>query len=152
MVIIVAFHNFMMTKVKNQISLYRHISLPPCDLQTIDFISVKKKRRKEEKKLFLKMSIISLYWYLSRSRIYTLVSNSNAFSKYSYVFQRFFDDRRKFDVDSTLNQRRKCPLLGSMNCNTDRCWNILWYMNQIQRHVSKTHCMLRYLHYIATKT
>ncbi len=31
-------------------------------------------------------------------------------SKYSNVFQRFFDDRRNFDVDSTLNQRRKCPL------------------------------------------
>ena len=31
-------------------------------------------------------------------------------TKYSYVFQRFFDDRRNIDVDSTLNQRRKCPL------------------------------------------
>ncbi len=44
-------------------------------------------------------------------------------SKYSYVFQRFY-----FDVDSTLIQRRKCPL-GSY-CKADippytKCLNVL---------------------------
>ncbi len=45
-------------------------------------------------------------------------------SKYSYVFQHFFDDCRNFDVDSTLNQRRKCPLGWQM-------WNVICWSQQL---------------------
>ncbi len=68
------------------------------------------------------VEISTLIWRRINVEISTTVEISTLFrgpSKYSYVFQRVFDDRRNVDVDSTLNQRRKCPL-GSANgvtCN-----------------------------------
>ena len=53
-------------------------------------------------------------------------------SKYSYVFQRFFDDRRNFDVDSTLNQRR--------NARWDRPMTYFCRFEERSR-FSYTHCV-----------